>query len=69
MGGWLQFERGEVGWERRRARRRRNRGKECQRSGYIMAFTDGITNEYIMLVIPSVILTVKVRCNWTAISV
>jgi hypothetical protein len=34
-----------------------------------MAFTDGITNEYIMLVIPSVILTVKVRRNWTAISV
>ena len=25
MGGWLQFRRGEVGWGRRRGRRRRNR--------------------------------------------
>jgi hypothetical protein len=42
MGGWLQFGRGEVGWERRK---RRNRGRECrQMGGYIMAFTDGITN-------------------------
>jgi hypothetical protein len=30
MGGWLQFERGEVGWGRRRGRRRRNRGRECR---------------------------------------
>jgi hypothetical protein len=27
LGGELQFERGEVGWERRR---RRNRGRECR---------------------------------------
>jgi len=41
MGGWLQFGRGEVGWERRR---RRNRGRECQQmGGYIMVFSDGIT--------------------------
>jgi hypothetical protein len=33
MGGWLQFGRGEVGWERRRGRRRRNRGRECQSTG------------------------------------
>jgi hypothetical protein len=32
MGGWLQFGRGEVGWERRRGRRRRNRGRECQQN-------------------------------------
>jgi len=38
MGGWLQFGRGEVGWERRR---RRNRG--VGKGGrYIMSFTDGI---------------------------
>jgi len=36
MGGWLQFGRGEVGWERRR---RRNRGRECrQMGGCIMVF-------------------------------
>jgi len=33
---WLQFGRGEVGWERRR---RRNRGRECRQiGGYIMVF-------------------------------
>jgi hypothetical protein len=33
---WLQFERGEVGWE---IRRRRNRGRECRQiGGYIMVF-------------------------------
>ena len=69
MGGWLQFGRGEVVWERRRGRRRRNKERECRRSGYIMAFTDEITNKYIMSVIPSVIPTVKVPRNWTAISV
>jgi len=42
MGGWLQFGRGDVGWERRR---RRNRGRECrQMGGYIMVFFDGITD-------------------------
>jgi hypothetical protein len=42
MGGWLQFGRGEVGWERRR---RRNRGRECwQMGGYIIVFSDGITD-------------------------
>jgi len=50
MGGWLQFGRGEVGWERRRGKRRINRGRECRQSGYIMAFTDGITDEQVSLV-------------------
>jgi hypothetical protein len=39
MGGWLQFGRGEVRWERRRGRRKRNREREyCRQSGYIMAY-------------------------------
>jgi len=59
MGGWLQFERGEVGWKRKR---RRNRGRESrQMGGYIMVFSDGITDGFI----PSV--TVPHHC--TAISV
>jgi hypothetical protein len=41
MGVWLQFGRGEVGWERRR---RRNRERECRLIGHIMVFTDGITD-------------------------
>jgi len=70
MGGWLQFGRGEVVWERRRGRRRRNRGREyCRHSGYIMAFTDGISDIYILSVIPSVIPMVKVPRHCTAISV
>jgi hypothetical protein len=40
MGGWLQFGRGELGWGRRRGRRRRNRGRKSRHSGYILAFTD-----------------------------
>jgi hypothetical protein len=32
MGGWLQFERGEVRWGRRR---RRNRGRECRQRGCV----------------------------------
>jgi len=40
MGGWLQFGRGELGWGRRKGRRRRNRGRESRQSGYILAFTD-----------------------------
>jgi len=63
MGGWLQFGRGEVGWERRRGR---NRERECrQMGGYIMAFTDGITD----IIIPSVIPSVTVPRYCTAISV
>jgi hypothetical protein len=51
-----------VGWERRR----RNRGREClQVGGYIMVFSDGITDGFIRSVIPSV--TVPRHC--TAISV
>jgi len=45
MGGWLQFGRGEVGWERRR---RRNRGRECREmGGYIMVFYDGMNHRWI----------------------
>jgi hypothetical protein len=58
MGGWLQFGRGEVGWERRR----RNRGRECQQvGGYIMVFSDGI--------IDRLFLSVTVPRHCTAISV
>jgi len=35
MGGWLQFGRWEVGCERRRGRRRRNRGRESVGKGSI----------------------------------
>ena len=35
MGVWLQFGRGEVGWERRR---RRNRGRECREMGAYNGF-------------------------------
>ena len=36
MGVWLQFGRGEVGWERRR---RRNRGRECRQMGAYNGFS------------------------------
>ena len=36
MGGWLQFGRGEVGWERRI---RRNRGRECRQMGAYNGFS------------------------------
>jgi hypothetical protein len=35
MGVWLQFGRGEVGWERRR---RRNKGRECRQMGAYNGF-------------------------------
>ena len=69
---WLQFGRGEVGWERRR---RRNRGRECRQiGGYIMVFLmeyrwltsvddfigDSVTSLYGYLSLnPSVISSVK----------
>ena len=62
MGVWLQFGRGEVGWERRR---RRNRGKGCRLIGHIMVFTDG----FFLSVIPSVMPSVKVPRHCTAITV
>jgi hypothetical protein len=41
-----------VGWERRR--RRRNRGREFwQMGGYIIVFFDGITDGFLLSVIPS----------------
>ena len=63
MGDWLQFGRGEVGW----GRKRRNRGRECWQSGYIMAFTDGIINETFLSVCQSVIPPVKVPHHCTDI--
>jgi hypothetical protein len=69
MGGWLQFGRGEVGYERRRGRRRRNRGKECRQSGYILAFTDGITDGHVPSIYQSVIPPVEVSHHYTAISI
>jgi hypothetical protein len=65
MGGWLQFRRGEVGW----GRRRRNRGRECQQSGYILAFTDGITDGHVPSVYSSVMSPVEVPRHCTAIPV
>jgi len=47
MDGWLQLGRGELGW----GRRRRNRGGESRQSVYILAFTDGITDEHVSSVI------------------
>jgi len=55
MGGWLQFGKGELGWERRR----RNRGGESRQSVDILAFTDGITYGHIPSVYLLVILTVN----------
>jgi hypothetical protein len=55
MGGWLQFGRGEVGWGRKRGRRRRNRGRECRQSQYVPSFSDGFTDGKLLSVIPSVI--------------
>jgi len=63
MGVWLQFGRGEMGWERRRMR---NKGRECRQiGGHIMVFFDGITNG----LLPSVISSVTVPRHCTAISV
>jgi hypothetical protein len=59
VGGCLQFERGELGWERRR----RNRGGESRQSVDILAFTDGITDGHVLSVYPSVILTVNGPCQ------
>jgi len=52
---------GELGWGRRRGRRRRNRGRECRQSGYILAFTDGITDGHVPSVSPPV--TVSRQCT------
>jgi len=54
MGGWLQFGRGDVGWGRKMGRRRRNKGRECRQSQYVLAFTDGLTDENFPSVIPPV---------------
>jgi hypothetical protein len=54
-----------VGW----GRRSRNRGRECRQSGYIMAFTDGITDRHFPSVYPSVIPPVKVSRHCTEIPV
>jgi len=56
-GGCLQFGRGELGW----GRRRRNIGGEGQQSGNIFTFADGITDGFILSVIPLAILTE----NWS----
>jgi len=69
MGGWLQFGGGEVGWGRKRGRRRRNRERECRQSQYILAFTDGITDGHVLSVYPSVIPPVEVPHRCMAIQV
>jgi hypothetical protein len=65
MGGWLQFGRGELGW----GRRRRNRGRECRQSGYILAFTDGFTDGHVPSVYPPVSSLVTVPRHCTEIPV
>jgi hypothetical protein len=50
MDGWLQFERGELGW----GRKMRNNERESRQNGYIFVFTDGITDINILSVYPSV---------------
>jgi len=65
MGGWLQFEMGKLGWERRRI----NRGRESLQRGYILVFTDGITNKNFSSVIPSVSPPVTVSRHYTEIPV
>jgi hypothetical protein len=64
MGGWLQFGRGELGWGRRR-----NRGRESRQSGYILAFTDGITDRTFPSVIPSVLPPMNVPRHYTEIPI
>jgi hypothetical protein len=54
-----------VGW----GRRRRNRGRECRQSGYILTFTDGSTDGHVPLVYPSVIPLVIVSRHSTNIPV
>ena len=54
-----------VGW----GRRRRNRGRECQQSGYILAFTDGITDGHVSSVYPLVISLVTMPHHCTEIPV
>jgi hypothetical protein len=65
MGGWLQFGRGELGW----GRRRRNRGRKCRQSGYILAFTDGFTDGHVPSVYPPVSPPVTVLRHCTEIPV
>jgi hypothetical protein len=69
MGGWLQFGRGEVGWGRRRGRRRRNRGRECRQSEYVLTFTDGIIDGKFPSVYPLVMLLVNMPRHCTDIPV
>jgi hypothetical protein len=65
VGDCLQFGREELGW----GRRRRNRGGESRQSVDILTFTDGITDEHVMLVYPSIILTVNGPCHYMEIPV
>jgi hypothetical protein len=55
MSGWLQFGMGELGW----GRRRRNIRGESRQNVYILAFTDGITDDHVLSAYPSVIITVN----------
>jgi len=55
FGGLVVCSRGELGW----GRRRRNRGGEGWQSGHILTFADRLTDEIIMSVSLSAILTVS----------
>jgi hypothetical protein len=50
-------------------KKKENRGRECQQSGYILTFTDGITDGKFLSVYPSVISPVNVPCHCTEIPV
>jgi len=65
LGGLVVCSRGELGW----GRRRRNRGGEGRQSGHILTFADIFTDEIILSVSPSVILTVNRARHRTKISV
>jgi hypothetical protein len=57
--------RGELGW----GRRRRNMGGEGRQSGQLLSFADGITDELLLSVILSAILTVNRSRDCTEIPI
>ena len=68
MGGWLHYGRGELGWGRRRGRRRRYRGRESGIMGIYwilpMKIDENVPSVYLMVSSP-----VTVQCHCTEIPV
>jgi len=65
LGGFLQIRRGELGW----GRRRRNMGGDNRQSCDILTFADGITDELMLLVVPSTFLMENWSRHYTEIPV